>query len=194
MRTEITLLALLFVSTLSYACTCAGLVEIPVLKRLNSTEKVFEGQVTEVTEKNEFSLITTFQITRQIKGVRSMEYIQVESSNNGAMCGIRFDVGERWLVFSNSGYTGLCSGNIRLTGNTFDDNDTSYANEHYQFYFSKLKKFLNLYAERKLKKKLVEHDEAGNLIAKGTLGKDNAVIGDWYYMVYGKEEIVKGGQ
>jgi len=60
----------------------------------------------------------TFMVERQLKGNRSGEVVVVKTAASGAACGMGFQLGVRWRVFTKSNgndlVTYLCSGNRAL--------------------------------------------------------------------------------
>jgi len=188
MENKILLIILLFTSTIGFSCTCEILTDRTVMERINETEKIFEGIITNVKSVSEFEYSAEFQITRKIKGVDAFEKISINTMKMGSMCGSSFKKGEKWLIFSSSNSTGKCNGNLVLKNGTLNDYPSSKLPDQYKFYFKKLRAFINQIAELKDATELIEYDKNQNLIAKGIIGKDKKPFGEWFYAPIVKEE------
>ncbi|WNH14178.1 hypothetical protein [Thalassobellus suaedae] len=167
------------ISIFGYACSCKDWREISVLERINNTDQIFEGTVKSINKIDDKTLSIEFLITRKDKGVDSLNSIVIQTSTD--MCGSQFKKGETWLIFSNSNYTGLCSGNIQLFQNSFKEFPVSKVSDKYKFYISKLQKFINEISELKIQREFVEFDKDNKIIAKGIIGTDKQIKDNWYY-------------
>tara|TARA_R110000850_G_scaffold275296_1_gene414408 strand:- start:46 stop:603 length:558 start_codon:yes stop_codon:yes gene_type:complete len=169
----------LLISIFGYACSCKDWTEISVLERINKTDQIFEGNVNNINKLDDKTLSVEFLITRKIKGVDSLYSIIIQTSSE--MCGSQFKKGENWLIFSNSNYTGLCSGNIQLFQGSFKEFPVSKVSKKYKFYISKLWTFLNEISDLKTIREFTEFDKNDRIIAKGYIGINKQTKGDWYY-------------
>ncbi|MCM4160917.1 hypothetical protein FHG64_18010 [Antarcticibacterium flavum] len=173
------------VSVFGYSCSCKDWFDTSVLERINQTDQIFEGIVNEVTTLDDKTLTIEFLLKRKIKGVDSLDVIVIQTSSG--MCGSEFKQGENWLIFSNSNYTGVCSGNFQLFQNSFSEFPVSKASEKYKFYISKLQKFLNELSDLKTQREFVELDKNDMIIAKGEIGADKNPVNGWFY----KNSVIK---
>tara|TARA_R110002033_G_scaffold170966_1_gene215029 strand:+ start:66 stop:653 length:588 start_codon:yes stop_codon:yes gene_type:complete len=190
MKNKIILNFFLLISIIGYSCTCTDLADIPVLERINSTEQIFEGIITEVKSESEFDLTAEFLITRKIKGVNTLDTIKIRTSKIGSMCGIDFKIGQKWLIFSSSNYSGICNGNVILEKGTLNEFPNTKVPNEYKFYFSKLKNFLNKISALDSVTEITEYDQNDNVIAKGKIGKNKRPLGKWFYADIRKEDII----
>jgi hypothetical protein len=97
----------------SLACSCA---RIPVWMQFSTSDLVFVGKVVAVENGkggDSLNRNTRFQVETCFKGEKEKEFL---IGSSWGTCGIRFAVGERYLVFAhvdakeNRFFTGLCSG------------------------------------------------------------------------------------
>ena len=167
------------ISIYGYSCSCKDWTEISVLERINKTDQIFEGTVNRINKLDDKTLSVEFLITRKIKGVDSLKLLVVHTSTD--ICGSKFKKNETWLIFSNSDYTGLCSGNFQLFQNSFKEFPVSNISDKYKFYISKLQKFINEISDLKTQREFVEFDKNKKIIAKGIIGIDKQMKDSWYY-------------
>jgi len=190
MKLKILQVIFFLASSIGYCCSCVDLTGRPVLELINSHEQIFEGIITKIDSENEFYLTAEFIIKRNIKGVKSLSKIKVRTLKSEAMCGIYFEKGQNWLIFSNSNQTGLCDGNIKLENCSLKEFTELIAHNQHKFYFSKLFDFLNQIKRLKENTELIEYDKESNIIAKGKIIKDKQPIGNWIYKDVPTEEII----
>ncbi|PIR54101.1 hypothetical protein COU75_02910 [Candidatus Peregrinibacteria bacterium CG10_big_fil_rev_8_21_14_0_10_42_8] len=121
---NISLLSILLLSTLAtpqkmYACSCMGYQdqEQQNIASYTSADVVIQGSVISEEEKGH-SIIYTVSVEKTWKG-QADAYIEVETSNNSAACGILIPTNESMVIFlnryDNSYHTGLCSGTVPAT-------------------------------------------------------------------------------
>ena len=170
----------LLVSSIGLSCTCGDLTKKPVLEYLNLTEQIFEGTITSIKLEGKFKMTAEFEVTNGIKGVNT-KTIMIETDQMSSMCGSDFKLGDKWLIFASSNYTGKCNGNIRLDTYSLNDIPISKIPEQYQFYFTKLQRFITDLTILTTEEEFIEYDENNNIIAKGKIGLDKLPIGKWYY-------------
>lgn len=99
----------LLLSVKGFSCTCIG--EISLKDELKVTDLVFVGKVISVKEIQvddnpkyssgshvEFSY--RFLVERVYKGQSKSDTIEIISPNEDGMCGVSFDLGKKYIVFS----------------------------------------------------------------------------------------------
>ena len=190
MKLKILQIIFFLTSSIGYCCSCVDLTGRPVLELINSHEQIFEGIITEIDSENEFYLTAEFVIKRKIKGVESLSKIKVKTLKSGAMCGVYFEKGQKWLIFSNYNQTGLCDGNIKLDNCSLKEYTELIAHYQHKFYFSKLIYFLSQIDKIKESTELIEYDKENRIISKGKIRKNKQPIGNWIYKDVPTEEII----
>jgi len=121
---KISLLSILFLSTLAtsqeaYACSCMAYqdTEQQNIASYNSADLIIQGSVISEQEQGN-SIIYTISVEKTWKG-QADAYIEVETANNSAACGILIPTNESMVIFLNNYdgayHTGLCSGTAPAT-------------------------------------------------------------------------------
>jgi MYXO-CTERM domain-containing protein len=107
------------VAPTAWACSCVQ--PPPPAQALADASRVFEGDVTAVSQPQPGRVAATFRVVRAWKGVNEPELV-VLTAGNSAACGLDFAQGQRWLVYThlyeNETHANLCS---RSTQNGNDD-------------------------------------------------------------------------
>ena len=104
---KITTIALMFLTTLSFACSCAFEDELS-LSDLLRMDYVFEGKVLNVemtNKKNDSSFEfhrkkITLSVLNLYKGQDIRETVEIYTASDGAACGVGFNTGETWIVWA----------------------------------------------------------------------------------------------
>ncbi len=171
---------LFLIPVIGHTCSCIDYTQISVLERINKTDQIFEGIVSNVSNLDEKTVAIEFLIKRKVKGVESLNKVVLKTSSG--MCGSQFNQGENWLIFSETNYTGLCSGNFQLFQNSFQEFPISKVSDNYKFYITKLQHFINEISDLKTQREFVEFDQNKNIIAKGVIGSDKLPKEKWFYV------------
>jgi hypothetical protein len=104
-------LLLLSFASFSFACSCSPKITI-TQSEIENVDVVFEGTIESVVIKeSSYIKIATFKITKKVHGVEEMENIEISTSISSASCGLRFEVGQKWFIFS-KGHSGRYSASI----------------------------------------------------------------------------------
>ncbi len=116
---EILLFLLLFYSAQCFACTCKTPNKISESEIENAGE-IFIGTIVSIeNDETNFVLIATFEIKKYLKGQVSKSHLTVRTSSSGGSCGLNFEVGQKWYVFSEYSdeglYASLCGRSVQLT-------------------------------------------------------------------------------
>lgn len=103
------------------ACSC---MRPPApLTALEQATAVFAGKVTSINQTEAYNLQITFQVSQTWKG-EAEKTLVVDTPLNSAMCGIYFEIGEKYLVYAygdeNQLSTNLCS-RTKLTSQAEED-------------------------------------------------------------------------
>ena len=97
----------LFQRGVTSACTCRPSEGIDA--QVDESASVFEGTVARVTPTETAGIVKVhFRVSRAWKGAASKDLVVRTGT---LMCGLDFDVGDRWLVFAHGDplFAGLCS-------------------------------------------------------------------------------------
>jgi hypothetical protein len=127
---KITLLSvLIFFSFYCFSCSCIGLGKIDK-KQYDSYDLIAKGQIIKIPdEENGFYM----KIESLYKGEVKSDTVRVFSSNDEAMCGISFKIGEYWLIYAyekrKKFSTGLCTRTKNLDPNSWRYNEKEISEE-----------------------------------------------------------------
>ena len=103
-------------SAAAWACSCAG-DTLSAEEKLGAFETVFVGTVRghrsgcDANPFSESSLEPTYftlEVSRAFKGVAVGDNVEIETASDGASCGVDFEIGDSWLIYTNDGTYGLC--------------------------------------------------------------------------------------
>ena len=109
--------SLVFLASAENLLACSCVANLKPLKQqvtdaFRGSTAVFSGQVLSVTPKDEFSLTVKIKVEKLWKGKFSKEII-VTTGKDSAMCGYWFEVGKKYLLYTNGTKgelsAGLCS-------------------------------------------------------------------------------------
>ena len=117
MKTCFSLLFALVFGGVARACSCAP---PPAPKiALQNADAVFVGQVLSVRATGQYERLFVFNISKAWKG-KAAGKVAVESLSEGSLCGVNFQVGQKYLVYASRGgknlRASLCSRTRHLKG------------------------------------------------------------------------------
>ena len=109
----------------SFACSCVASLK-PVKQQVKESyadsTAIFSGEVTEITSKDEWSVIVKFKVVKSWKSKLSKE-IMITTNKQSAMCGYYFEAGKKYLVYAYGAKDDLSTNNYSRTtpvGNKVD--------------------------------------------------------------------------
>lgn len=129
MRTIILLLVFLIPST-SFACKCA---KPNIEEAIKNSKYVFIAAITSTKvngtgEKFLTGVAAEFKLVKSLKG-NAKELKHLSSGFGGGDCGIPFNVGFQYIIYTNDGSVGICSGSQIYPGEENDDGYSAQVSE-----------------------------------------------------------------
>jgi hypothetical protein len=108
----------LFYSSISCACTCGPLKKI-TQSEIENVGEVFVGTIQSISRSDtSFYITATFEVHHYLKGKKHTSEISVKTMSCGSVCGLDFEVGQKWYVFAHYNgdelYAGLCGRSLQL--------------------------------------------------------------------------------
>lgn len=142
-----------------YACSCIGLEKLSK-SEIEEARAIFIGEIIDVVEHPEFYTRTArIVVLDRLKVENPADTLVVETSLYGASCGLSFDIGETWYIFTWGSEgplkAGLCGRSTQI-GRKFKISDSGfkywrYRRKAYRQKMRRVRKEINL-INRTLKK------------------------------------------
>lgn len=112
----------------SFACSCA-ISDKPLKTQVkdayaNSTA-IFSGEVTDITAKDEWTVIVKIKVAKSWKG-KVAKNITISTSKESSLCGYSFEVGKKYLVYANGTNQALSTTNCSRTTEASNKTDIKY--------------------------------------------------------------------
>lgn len=129
MRTIIMLLGVLLPAT-SFACSCG---KINLEESIRNSKHVFIATITSTRVNGsgkEFlrGVVAEFKLIKSLKG-NPKELKKLHSGFGGGDCGIPFNVGFQYIIYTNNSSVGVCSGSQIYPGEENDDGFSAQISE-----------------------------------------------------------------
>ena len=123
-------LLLLMSAQKSFACSCAfspGPEKKQVRQAFNDSTAIFSGEVLEIRDSSEDinMLLVRFKVTKLWKGELKRE-VTLTTAKQSAMCGYRFEIATKYLVYGNGPRDALLVTNCSRTTNASNRRDLKY--------------------------------------------------------------------
>lgn len=142
------LFSLLFIiwGVFVHACSCGPMPKL-TKKGVNQSSEIFVGTIIDVTiDLTARSKTATFIVDKHLKSKSKSDTLKVITSSDGGMCGLYFQKGQRWYIFSSGDkenlYAGLCGRSLWLKKTP---SKTKFWSKHWwsntKYYRSKKKRY-----------------------------------------------------
>lgn len=117
----------------SFACSCVASLEPEkkqVQQAFTDSTAIFSGEVLAISESraDKNSLLVKFKVTKLWKGGSKNE-ITITTNKESSMCGYRFEVGKKYLVYANGLKNELFVENCSRTTNISNNGDVRHLNK-----------------------------------------------------------------
>lgn len=115
----------------AFACSCFSTdepIETKIQKAYKDSAVIFSGEVVRIEPKGEFYLTVRINAARVWKGTM-IEQIPVITAKQSAMCGFDFEVGKKYLIYTNHSEDGLMVSSCSRTAILDANEDVEYLEE-----------------------------------------------------------------